>query len=343
MHRLILLALLLLSITGPAHAAPPSVVLVPTQGSKAWLSAERRLSAELNAMGFQLIVMPPLEAADHELARHATAFAAVAAVQALREGQEGLIRVWLSRETKAAQGGFRHVRVNLRGPEVVTHAVLPIVELVYTHAYPLPALAVESSDVESTTALPPGPLQLGAPVWGPPVRYHVRSEMLHAFRLGVGPWFSGGESSPAINLVVGMRGHYLRYWSIEPELFVHGLSHRVQVDDGVIADWPLVGGRVHLLFEPWPRSTVSLGFGPGLGAAWLRPRIAGSELPEQLAVLLSGRTEVASALAPYLDVLFIVTLSTDLASTPSLARARPDATLFRPAIDAQLAVDWHWE
>lgn len=345
MHRLILLALLLLLIPGPAHAAPKSVVLVPTRGAKAWLAAERRLEAELRAIGFRLIVRESLTAADHELPRHAQAFDAVAALQVLREDEDGLIRVWLERDAKG-RGGFRHVRVNLRGPEVVTHAVLPIVELVYTHAQPLPALesakaAEGKGDAEQR--LPPSPLQLGAPVWGPPVRYHVRSEMLHALRLGVGPWFSGGESSPAINVVLGMRGHYLRLLSVEPELFIHGVEHRVQLTEGVVGELATVGGRFHAVLEPWPKSSVSVGIGPGIGLAWVRPDFPGADVDSELAVLLSGRAELASALAPYLDVLFIVTVSSDLTDTPSYAEGQSRAELFRSVVDAQLAVDWHWE
>ncbi len=325
------------TLAAPARAAESTVCIVPTEGPKGWLAAERRLTAELRATGLRVLVLPAREGPDHELARHAAAFGAIASVQVLREGEFGVIRVWLERD--ASRGaGFRHVRVNLRGPEVVSHAVLPVVELVYLRSIEVPKLEPDAN----AKRRPPGRRQLGAPVWGPPVRYHVRSDMMYAARLGVGPWFAGAETTPAINVGLGLRAHWFTFWSLEPELFMHAVAHGVQVPTGV-GTLPVFGARAHWLFEPWPKSSVSVGIGPGLGTALVRSDLPRRKADPQQAYLLSGRAEIASALAPYVDVLFLFTFSYDLAETPSFTEQRALAHMFRPALDAQLALDWHWQ
>ncbi len=332
-----------LTLVLPARAAQPSVVLVPTEGAKSWIAAERRLSAELSAAGLRVLRIPPTDRADLELPRHATAFGAVGAVQVLRDGEFGVIRVWLERD-ESRGAGYRHIRINLRGPEVVSHAVLPVVELLFIRSIDVPKVTTSKTahPTPASRSKAPGKRQLGAPVWGPPIRYHVRSDMKYAGRLGLGPWFSGAGTTPAINVGLGVRAHWFELWSFEPEAVVHFVAHGVEVGGGV-GSLPLVGFRAHWLFEPWPKSSVSLGIGPGVGVVLMRLEHPSYQADSQWAHLLSGRVELASALAPYVDVLFLATLSYDWARTVSYSERTTDARMFQPSLDAQLALDWHWQ
>jgi hypothetical protein len=352
MRKLPALLCCLLLLSGRARAATETVVLVGTIGSKAWAAAENRLAAELRAIGFELIVLGERTDSDHELARHAAAFGAIAAAQVMRSGDQGVIRVWLERAADYS-GGYSHVSVNLRNPEVVSHAVLPVVELVFERSAQLGQLTrPDPSEAEgakgtrlSTPSAPPKALarrRLGAPVWGPPVRYHVRSDRRHALRVGVGPWFSGADTTPAVHVTVGLRAHWFEYWSIEPELFIHGPVHHVDSGLGP-GDLNFLGGRAHAMFEPWPKSNVSFGIGPGLGLVWVDPELPGPDPEASVVGVLSGRMAIASAVIPFVDVLFILTVGHAASGVASFAAERPSATLMRPAIDSMLAVDWHFD
>jgi hypothetical protein len=57
--------------------------------------------------------------------------------------------------------------------------------------------------------------------------------------------------------------------------------------------------------------------------------------------LLSGRAEIASATAPFLDFLFAVTITHALEGVSGDAIVAPDARLMRPSVDAMLGLDWH--
>lgn len=354
----------LVAFTHGAFAAH-KVVLVRTKGPKSWPAAEQRLSAELDEVGrsegLRVIALGARAEPVPDLSRYAREYGAIAVLQVLRQGDRGMIRIWLERPP-GQQSGYAHAALSLRNREVVSEAVMPVVELVngQLQAWQVVVPVVtEDDDLDSTdaetgsTSTPtvepkPGgasmpPRSIGAPVYGPPVRYHVRSERRHALRLGAGPWFSGAETTPAIQIGLGVRAHWFRLWSLEPEVFVHSLPHRVRAEQGT-GQLRILGGRCHWMFEPWSASTVSFGLGPGVGFAFVeREGDALMDTASATTSLISARAHLASALMPFFDVLFVWTASHALSDVRAGAAAQPEARLMDLAVDAMLALDWHFD
>jgi hypothetical protein len=166
--------------------------------------------------------------------------------------------------------------------------------------------------------------------------------MKHALRLGVGPWFSQAETTPAVNVALGFRGHWFQLFAFEVEGFVHAIAHHIEGATGVDT-LRLSGARAHVLLEPWPKSNVSLGIGPGLGVLRLDPRVAGDWEPALASPLFTLRAELAAALAPEVDVLFVLTHSHATRKLAGYSPRAPDSPLLASGIDAMLAVEWHLE
>jgi hypothetical protein len=61
----------------------------------------------------------------------------------------------------------------------------------------------------------------------------------------------------------------------------------------------------------------------------------------QYPTLVSGRAQIASATAPFVDFLFAVTISHSLSSVVGESVTDPGARLMRPSVDAMLGLDWH--
>jgi hypothetical protein len=349
--RLLLWCASFLLFARVAGAEPSqTVVVVQTKGARAWHAAERRLLAELQAMGMRLIQLRYQRELDKELPKYAKEYGALASLQVLRNGEQGVIRIWLEADGDL-RAGYRHISVNLRNPDVVSYAVLPAVELVYTRSVQLripkgpakvasqTATSAETSDEAAESKLP-SKKAIGAPVWGPPVRYHVRSEMPRALRFATGPWFSGAENTPAFQVSFGYREHFAKRFSVEGEVFIHAVEHRVATPGGV-GHRSVFGGRAHLMFEPWPKSAVSVGVGPGVGIARVAADFPANSPATQYPTLVSGRAQIASATAPFVDFLFAVTISHSLSSVVGESVTDPGARLMRPSVDAMLGLDWH--
>jgi hypothetical protein len=166
--------------------------------------------------------------------------------------------------------------------------------------------------------------------------------MKHALRLGAGPWFSQAETTPAVNVALGFRGHWFQFFAFELEGFIHAIAHRVEGPTGVDT-LQLSGARAHFLLEPWPRSNVSLGIGPGLGVLRLDPHIAGEPQAALASPLFTLRAELAAALAPSVDVLFVLTHSHATRKLAGYSPRAPNSPLLASGIDAMLAVEWHLE
>src|SRR5690606_32816295 len=88
---------------------------------------------ELRSLEMDVVSESIVRQVDERLPGRAQEYGAFVAVQVLRNGDRGLVRLWF-----AAQGelpsGYQHVEVNLRNPEVVSRAVLPTVEAIYDRA-----------------------------------------------------------------------------------------------------------------------------------------------------------------------------------------------------------------
>jgi hypothetical protein len=348
-----------------AFAGPTRVVVMGTDGPKGWAAAERRLIAELGAMGVDVVALPDREGADRELPQYARDYGALAAVQVLRRGDNGVIRIW-ARGVGDQPGEFRHRSVNLRNPDVVSLAVLPVVEFVFDRVEEIPAPKLRSAPATNAQPSQPARLpppseaeaepggssrpvlpdewakRLGAPVFGPPVVYHVRSDMRYATRLGGGPWFSGGNTTPAVNVVLGLRAHWVRLLAVEAEAFVQPIAHRIDAIGGV-GTLRLFGVRAHALYEPWPRSDVHLGIGPGAGLYLLDAALPYESAAGRNGAFVSLRAQIASALMPFFDVVFAFSANRSLVRVAGYSLRAPDAALMRNGLDSMIAIDWHWQ
>jgi hypothetical protein len=309
-----------------AASGRPRVVLLAPNGPRAWPAAERRMEAELTELGVDVLAVRDRANNDSSLRRYSAQYGAIAAVQILRRGNDGIIRVWL-RDGEGDSGEFVQRSVNLRSGDVVNLAVLPITEAVYGKAQPIIAAGPNVHRYEP-------PPQGGV--------YHFRSEMRYAARVGVGPWFSGADTTPAVNTVLGVRAHWFGALAFQAEGLVHSLAHRVETSRGV-GELRLWGARGYALYEPFPRSSVSLGFGPGVGVFWAVPRFLRTGAETHMGSFLSFRGELASPLVPFVDVVFVFGINYAMSKVPSDSLRDEGAPLMRTGLDSMVAVDWHWE
>lgn len=338
-----------------AWAGSARVVVVGTEEPGAWAAAERRLIAEFAELGVDVVLLPGREGVVRELPQYAANYGAVAAVQVLRRGDNGVVRFWAP-GAGDERGEFRHISVSLRNPDVVNLAVLPVREFVYERVEAMPdaeawrlaqhaATRVDNAPAVQARTFPVPPdwaTRLGAPVVGPPVRYHVRSQMRYAARVGGGPWFSGAGTTPAVNVVLGLRAHWFELFSFEAEAFMQPVPHRVEAVGGS-GDLRMFGGRGHVLYEPWPNSDVSLGFGPGAGYFVVLPSFPYEVANSRSSGFMSFRTQLASPLMPYFDVVFTFEVNRAWVPIAGYSLTKPKEDLMRVGMDSMVAVDWHWQ
>src|SRR5690606_18402390 len=175
-----------------------TVVLVRTRGPAGWVVAERRLAAELRSLQMDVVSESIVREVDERLPGRAQEYRAFVAVQVLRNGDRGLVRLWF-----AAQGdlhsGYQHVEVNLRNPEVVSRAVLPTVEAIYDRAR---ISRVEVNRQEEETE--------GDETEEVCLMADVDCRPRLSLRLGAGPWIVTASEVTAFAGVIGARS---RLWS----------------------------------------------------------------------------------------------------------------------------------
>lgn len=318
--------------SNPLATTRAQVALVKTEGSHAWLAAERRLIAELGAMGVKVLILPGRNASDPALRERAQLQGARVALQVLRQGNDGVIRFW-SQGGDSPKGEFRHISVNLRNPDVVSLAVLPVADFVFLRTVEIPG---PSAPERGSSARGPRPVD------GAFLPWRLRSEMHYAARAGAGPWFSGADTTPAVNLVLGVRAHWFRLFACEAEAFGQAIAHKVNVANGV-GELNLLGARAHFLYEPWPTSDVSFGIGPGLGYLWRVYHAPGESRQLDSAPVASLRAQLASALLPSIDVVFAFTVSDALTPIYSRSIEHPTGSMLRTGLDSMIGIDWHWQ
>lgn len=314
---------------------PQRVLLARTQEDGSWRAAENRLLAEFRAAGLQVIVIDDRPPKDKRLPAQVEQLGAVAGAQAFRSRENGTVRLWLNAQAGSG-AGFRHVRVQLRGADVLSHAVLPSVEVVIAQAQsnrstrrPTPSLdelsLLNNSTVDAST----------------PRQSRANTEL--ALRFGFGPWFSGDGSSPAINTALSAQWRLHPTLFVVPELWGHPVAHQVDTALGVV-DIRMAGARTHLMLEPWSEQPVSAGLGAGLGMVYARSSLDGGNPDTALAPVLSVRGQFSTEVTREVDAVLMLTASW---ATPALEVRRSDAEsaarLVAPSIDATLALDWLWQ
>jgi hypothetical protein len=75
----------------------------------------------------------------------------------------------------------------------------------------------------------------------------------------------------------------------------------------------------------------------------LDPHVAGTDEPALASPLFTLRAELAAALAPSVDVLFVLTHTHATRKLAGYSQREPSSPLLASAIDAMLAVEWHFE
>src|SRR5690606_9501700 len=101
-----------------------------TAGPAAWTAAERRLVAEVRAVQQRVDVAGAVTDLDEELPDRVLAAGAFVGIQVLRDGDRGIIRFWFAPQ-RGQRSGYQHIEINLRNAEVVSAAVLPVVEAIF--------------------------------------------------------------------------------------------------------------------------------------------------------------------------------------------------------------------
>lgn len=293
----------------------PHVVLLETTGSHAWFAAQQRLAAELQAVGMRLTLLRAANQLDPRLPRYAQAFDAVAAVQVLRLGDSGVVRLWLSRRGKRP-GGYRHIRVNLRGPDVVSRAVLLAVEVIFSRALE-PEMRRSSEPVvgPSALSLPPRPAVLG-------------------FLWGGGPSWVDVRTNPGWIHTVGASVRLLPQLALQAEWSLSLTRQQLEISDGSKPALRMQRVGLMSVWHPWPQSAPRSGLGLGLAVARLDPAEPRLEA-RALAPMFTFRTQHVFRFTERVGVL--------LASTASLGLGNPvvGGSVLRPGVDLFLGLDWN--
>ena len=251
---------------------------------------------------------------DPRLPQYAQQFNAVASIQVLRLGDSGVVRLWLSRRGKQP-GGYRHIRLNLRGPDVVSRAVLLAVEVIFSRA------------------LEPEALRSTKPVIGP-------SPLLLPPRPAVFGLFWGGGPS-----WVDLRGHagwvhtagaslrLLPQLALQAEWFLSLSRHGIDTGAGE-RELRTQGVRVNTLWHPWPHAAPRSGLGMGIAAVRLDAAEPGLEVRALLPAFVV-RAQHLLELNERVGALIASTLTIGLGE-PVVGKGN----VHRPGVDLLLALDW---
>lgn len=291
-----------------------TVVLVRTRGPSAWLAAERRLAAELESLELDVIAEPSVRQVDPLLPERAQRHGAFVAVQVMRNGDRGVVRLWFAHQAHQANG-YQHVELNLRNPDVVSRAVLPTVEAIYDRAR-ISRVEDMVSDEEADDAVDDEECLYAG----------VDCRPRLSLRLGAGPWVVTASSVTSFAGVLGGRS---RIWSgiaLDYELTYQRLGGAEEVAPS--RGMALL--RSHVLADVWTRKGRGLALGVGAGAVGG----AASSEPNGVHPLLSTRAVLYARASERLDVVF--------AASAARAFGVPDDVPRRGYFaDVMLALDWH--
>lgn len=305
--------LLLLAV--PAWAASDDNLLVlmeHTAGPAAWTAAERRLVAELRGLTMRVVVEGAATELDEDLPERVVRLGAFVGIQVLRDGDRGIIRFWFPPQ-RGQRSGYQHVEMNLRNVDVVSRAVLPVVEVIFDR---------------TQTSMSPGEKERDDGVASSDPCHDVGTPMcrgLLALRAGVGGFLVHADSGATTAVNLGLR---LRLWSAT-RLEIDGayLFRGQPAIDEELHDQKLV--RAHLMFEGWGKDGRGAAIGPGLGLVSI-----GNSRGQAIAPSVGARAAVFAPISRRANLVFTLSGGRAIAPHSELVSELWHA-------DAMLTVDWY--
>lgn len=189
----------------------PLVLIVPTRGTASWLAAERRLDAELRGLQLRVAYDQVVRSFDTTLPERARAAHAMVAIQVLREADLGILRFWFTPQP-GRQSGYQHLEINLRNADVVSSAVLPVVEAIFDR---VEASSGEGRAPRLATRAHDGALSGDADDAPCAKNNAQRCAPLLAGRVFLGPYLASAASGASLAAGVGLRWRPLSMLALE--------------------------------------------------------------------------------------------------------------------------------
>lgn len=296
-----------------AATREPIVVLMNhTTGPVGWIAAERRLTAELKGLQMRVIAGGNVTESDPDLPERVSRAGAFVGVQVLRDGDRGIIRFWFAPQ-RGQRSGYQHIEVNLRNADVVSRAVLPVVEAIFDRTQ----TSMQTGDTESdrvATVVDPCS-QVGSAMCRAPLALHA----------GAGAFLAHADSGATTAIDLGFR---LRLWH----------AARLELDAAYLFPGQRAAGeeqhrqltaRTHLMFEGWGKDGRGAAIGAGVGVVSIRNSEESAIVPT-----VSARASFFMPISREVNLVFGVTGARMLAEPGNLPANRWFA-------DAMLALDWY--
>jgi hypothetical protein len=271
------------SSTGPS----PLVLIIPTRGSASWLAAERRLAAELQGLQLHVGYGQVVRQFDTTLPERAQSADAMVAIQVLREGDLGILRFWFAQQAGRV-GGYQHLEVNLRNADVVSRAVLPVVEAIFDRVEApggvRPVLLAVTGEDKSVEDEPSFDASCDT-------KKALRCVPSLAVRVFVGPYLATAAQGAAMAFGAG-----LRFRPVPMLTLAADGDYQVMTKGSTEA----ATGALHLLYEFRNRVGRGVAVGPGIGVVagsvtgetWFAPRASART---ELFLPMSGRVDLSVA------------------------------------------------
>lgn len=295
-----------------AAESPITVIMDQTTGPSAWLAAERRLTAELRGLQMRVLSGGIVTEVDADLPERVMRAAAFVGVQVLRDGDRGIIRFWFAPQ-RGQRSGYQHVEMNLRNADVVSRAVLPVVEAIFDRTQSSMQTNDSGSDRVVATADPCS--GVGTPTCRAPFALHA----------GAGAFLAHADSGATTAVDLGFR---VRLWP----------AARLELDAAYLFPGQKATGeqrhrqmtaRTHLMFEGWSKDGRGAAIGPGLGLVSVSDRSHSALVPTA-----SARASFFMPVSRQVNLVFGVT-GARMLSEPRSVVANPWFA------DAMLALDWY--
>lgn len=309
----VVLSLVLVGARAWAAPEEPIVVLMDhTTGAAAWRAAERRITAELRGLQMRVISGASVTESDPELPERVMRAKAFVGLQVLRDGDRGIIRFWFAPQ-RGQRSGYQHVEVNLRNADVVSRAVLPVVESIFDRTRT--SMQQADAPIQGELASTNGCMGVTSELCRAPL----------ALRLGVAAFLAHADAGATGAVELGLR---VKLWS----------GARLELDGSSLFLGPEVEGesrhrqwtsRGHLMFETWGKDGRGAAIGPGVGVVSVS-----NEAYSLLAGTLGARAEFFVPLSRNVNVFF--------AATAARMVRQSEAAHVRPWFaDAVVGFDWN--
>lgn len=276
----------------------PLVLIVPTRGNASWLAAERRLDAELRGLQLRVAYDQVVSTFDSTLPERARVAQALVAIQVLREADLGILRFWFTQQP-GRRGGYQHLEINLRNADVVSSAVLPVVEAIFDRVEASsgerPALRIASqanADLPSDDAAEDECAKNNA----------LRCAPMLTGRALVGPYLASAASGVALATGVGLRWRPWSALTLEGDVDYQPPLSRSAAPTRLTNQ---TAAALHVLYEFRNRVGRGVAIGPGVGVFGASRQGQYSFVPRA-----SLRTELLVPLSPRLDWAVVATGAT---------------------------------